>query len=241
MARYRDSKPPLEIMRSIGAGASSTGAHGAERGQSAESEGENGAMMEDAGHPLWWGAGMPVVLRLPRGVAALLMVGLLLLIVLAYWVGYMQGRGSSETSSGEATTMRAKAPPLRSHLPNDRETQAIGGKDVTRQTLGMPRAQQTREPGLNYLFLARYRKENAQGLARWMAAHGEQTVVVPSARHDLYQVIALRGFTSEQFAAGKFHEYEDHMRQLGRQWRASNGGEGDDLGSMYWKRYNGED
>lgn len=229
MARRRDVQTPLEIMRQNAPGPAVE------------------APQEYAPRLGWadqlkevWDAGVPVVLRVPRGVAIAACAGVLALMVLSYWVGY--SRGSSATAERLKVEYEQGGRPDR--VPD--ATARIVVPDTGRPSAEGMGAQEprpvSRDPrvvGLNYVVLAMYPRVEADRLAMFLAGRGVETVVVPTDNAELFHVVGLAGFTTEQYRAGEHREYERRMKQLGRDWRAFNDNKGLDLSDMYWKLFTG--
>lgn len=238
MARRRGNRAPYEIMGTVTRGAASAPVDEPEVSYEREypSERRSG---------IWWGAwqgaSVPVILRVPRGFAVLGAFGVLGLIVLAYWVGYSRGSNAAAIGPdgsqvvlrddrvprvGRVIEMRSSAAGAGTHDASD----VAGGGAVTD---GDPR-----RIGLNYLILARFPRilhDEAVRLSRFLEEAGVETAVVSSDTGELFHVVGLRGFTTEEYRAGRHHGYMDQMRRLGRQWKSHNNGKGSDLSDMWWK------
>src|SRR5690606_37360841 len=154
----------------------------------------------------WWDAGVPVVLRLPRGFAVLVGVAILGLVFLAYWVGYSRGAAAERAAYEEEQTQLRITGRLPSGVGRVVEVpvEGEGGRvnDGRSDATTRPGGGDPRRPGFNYLILARFPHEEAGRLARFLAERGVETAVIPSDTAGLSHVVALRGFTSEQYSAG---------------------------------------
>jgi type II secretory pathway pseudopilin PulG len=238
MARRRDSMAPYEIMGTRGGNGSPAPASD----EPIEPRRHWTQSVRDL-----WDAGVPVVVRVPRGFAVLICVGVLALMVLAYWVGFTRGQAALRHAHAEQIAALDRAAgriPGAGRLvevPTPDLTagpQGDGGRAVEAQdrasAVGDPR-----QPGLNYLILARYPREEADRLARFLAGRGVETAVIPTDNARFFHVVGLRGFTTDQYRAGVQAAYERQMRQLGRDWQASNAGRGHNLSDMYWRLYTG--
>jgi len=237
MARRRDSIPPFEIMgpsarepRSLRR-AGTPGSAGTPAG-GAEPQDTGSVDRPEAGGP-WTGPGSVLVLRVPRGLAVVAVVAVVLLVVGAYWVGVARGARAERLAIEarlEAQSQTALRPPPTAAGPD----RAAPGPGEPAETAGDPRV-----PGRNYLVLARYPREEARRLAGFLADQGVEAIVVPGHNEGFFHVIATRGFTADQLGGEAYAAYRQRLRQIGRAWKAANDGRGDDLGTMYAQRYDG--
>lgn len=238
-ARRRDNTPPYEIMGNRPSAPQASGRGPRPGGRPGLGAGISGFIesIKDAWRD---GANEPMTLRVPRGVAVAMLVGLLGLLILAYWVGHSRGWSAADQS------VRAEyAPALvdEGRLPPERPGSGPGGL-VNRPGTGsaavsapVQRAD-PRVPGSNYLILALYPEEEAQRLKAFLAQKQVDVLVGPRNNKGLCQVIALNGFTREQMRDTDAAErFLTKMRALGREWKAANDGRGDDLSSMYYGKY----
>ena len=194
-------------------------------------------------------ANEPITLRVPRGMALALMGWLLALLVLAYWVGYSRGGSAAEqrvTEMYQPSGSEGDRTP-----PGDRPGAGSGGgSTATGATVrgsasgagqgGSPATQtpsDPRKPGLNYLILATYPEDLAYQLQAFMTDQGVEVMVGLRNNKGLCQVIALRGFTSAEYKAGLAETYRTEMLAHGRAWKAASQGQGDDLNTMYYDKY----
>jgi hypothetical protein len=229
----RDYTPPYEIMRSRGA-ASGSGAP-SESGSPEPAVTEKESIPRPPGRAPWWvGSASPLVLRIPRGIAILSIAGLLLVIVVAYWVGSIRGAsaatpGPVETGLGERT-----GPNGFFVSPED---------DYAGPEVGVPEDDLTverREPGLNYMQLITSTREDCEKLARFFGARGVAIQLVPVHNKGLWVAYAVkRGYRSDEMGSESQQLYEQMLRSLGRQWKQSNSGRGTDLSTMIFNRYDG--
>ncbi|MFA9477032.1 hypothetical protein ACERK3_01870 [Phycisphaerales bacterium AB-hyl4] len=208
----------------------------------------------------WWaslGAGSPVVLRVPRGLAVVLVVALVGLLMLSYWVGHSRGTSAGVTAAEEAWPVEdsgIRAAPVRrggNGGAGGATAGVSGAAEVSSGASGEPSAGgggqaaavsgDPREPGRNYFVLAFYPPDAARVLADWLAAeHGVATVLESVQNRRELEVIAVdRGFHREDLSSEERREYERELRAIGRAWQRHNRGRGDALESMYPKRYNG--
>lgn len=234
----RDYRPPYEIMRSRDTAAGNGGR--AQTGDEitptssgvTESESRSAAPSRQA--PWWVGSSSPLVLRVPRGVAAFTLAGLLLLIVIAYGVGTIRGAAGAP-SEPIASGMGQRTGPNGLFLSPD--------DDYAGPEVAVPEADlvvERREPGLNYMQLITSTWEDCEALARFFGAGGVAIQLVPVHNKELWVAFAVkRGYRSDEMGSESQLRYEQMLRSLGRQWKQSDTGRGTDLSTMFFKRYNG--
>jgi hypothetical protein len=233
-ARRRDSTPPYEIMGSRPTTPQASGRGPRPGLRQGTGIGGFFQSMADAWRS---GASEPLTLRVPRGMAVSLLVGLLGLLVLAYWVGHSRGSSAAEkdvrAQYEPALTDDGRVPPDRSGQP--------GASDAGRQagTTYQPDEADQRVPGNNYLILALYPPQEARRLRAFLTERQVEVMVGPRNNKGLCQVIVLdKGFTPEEYGNERIREpFRNKYLALGRQWQAANDGRGDDLSTMYFQKY----
>lgn len=181
----------------------------------------------------WWRRwNRPVVLRLPRAYALLLAAGVLLVVVLAYWVGNV--RGYNRLIAEE----NANAGPGLINLAGvDQGGLAVAAADAGSPAAAVPARRDPREPGLNYLIVARYPLEEAQRLIAFLKTQGVEAIGVPSQNRVLYHVVALPGFDGSEISEGAGARFREEMLRVGQRWKAHNNNKGDDLATMYFRKH----
>ncbi len=195
-----------------------------------------GGMSSDRLGQWWRQANSPVLMRVPRGYLVLAGAALLLLLGLAYWVGGARGysRAIADMEAGSAPHVMVR-PGEGSPPP----TQGVTPR-VTDGSPGAPR-RDPRVAGKNYLIVATYPLAEAERLIAFLKDRQIDAIGVPvDAGRDRCRVIVLRGFDGSEVrdtAESPGTKFKDEMRRIGRQWKAHNGGRGDDLASMYFSRY----
>jgi hypothetical protein len=229
----RDQTPPYEIMRSRG-GASNAAAPG-DGGSVEPLVSEEESIPRPPGRAPWWvGSASPLVLRLPRGVAVLSVAGLLLLIVLAYWVGAMRGAAGAEPQQVDLGLGQRTGPDGFFVTPDDGYEGPV--VEVPEDALTVER----REPGLNYMQLMTSSREDCEKLARFFGSRGVAIQLVPVNNKELWVAFAVkRGYRSDEMGSESRQRYEQMLRSLGRQWKQHNSGRGTDLSTMIFNRYDG--
>jgi hypothetical protein len=161
--------------------------------------------------------------------------GGVLLLVLAYWVGFSRG-GSAATQRVRAEYEPALVEPGR--VPPTRNGLESGSGGQKPSSTGFDGYGDPRLPGRNYMVLALYPKEEAKRLQRFLAEREVDVMVGPRNNKGLCQVVALNGFTREQMRDTDAEErFRNRLLGLGRDWKASNRNKGDDLSSMYYSKY----
>lgn len=242
MARRRGGTP-FDIMRNNGVrGGASSPPEGAF--EPADSLPEPRAAWSENLRDLW-DAGVPVVLRVPRGVAIMACVSVLGLLVLAYWAGYSQGSSAteerlrSEWAEGGRPDRIPGMPSATATLVVPDTANPGGSEPAAGDQPAVRVARDPRQVGLNYLILAMYPRMEAERLGAFLDGRGVETIVIPTDNGRSFEVVGLVGFTSEQRRAGEHREYERRMRQLGRDWHAFNNFKGLNLSDMYWRLFTG--
>ncbi len=230
----RDQTPPYEIMRSRGGPAGGSTPVG-EVDSETPAVNERESIPRPPGRAPWWvGSASPLVLRVPRGLAVLSVLGLLLVLVVAYWVGSMRGAASAKPEVVEAGLGQRVGPDGFFISPED---DYKGPEvDVPEDALTVER----REPGLNYMQLITSTKADCEKLARFFGARGVAIQLVPVHNKGLWVAFAVkRGYRSDEMGSESQVRYEQMLRSLGRQWKQSNSGRGSDLSTMIFNRYDG--
>lgn len=230
----RDYTPPYEIMRSRG-GASGGSTPGGVSEDSSSIAPETVGIPRPVRRAPWWvGSASPLVLRVPRGVAVLSVAGLLMVIVVAYWVGSIRGAAGVQSDHAEQGLGERSGP--NGFFISPDEDYAGPEVAVPEEDLTVER----REPGLNYMQLITSTREDCERLARFFGARGVAIQLVPVHNKGLWVAYAIkRGYRSDEMGSESQLRYEQMLRSLGRQWKQSNGGRGTDLSTMIFNRYDG--
>ena len=229
----RDQTPPYEIMRSRG-GVSGSGASApSDAGSTEAPASEEDRIPGPPGRAPWWvGSASPLVLRVPRGVAILSIVGLLLLIVVSYAVGSIRGAASARPEAIDAGMGERAGPDGFFVTPDD----GYSGPEVEVPEDAL--AVERREPGLNYMQLITSTREDCENVARFFGARGVAIQLVPVHNRGLWVAYAVkRGYRADELGSESQQRYEDLLKSLGRDYKRNNGGT--DLSTMIFKRYDG--
>lgn len=227
----RDQTPPYEIMRSSARppSAPEAGTHPTEPDPPAASPATptNKA-------PWWVGSSAPLVLRVPRGLAVLIVAGVLVLIILAYGVGSIRGAAGARPQALESGIGERPGP------SGWFESDSAGYDGPVVEVPEVAFDAERREPGLNYIRLIQSTPEDCQALAAFFGARGVaiQLVNVNNGRSSIAYAVK-RGYRADELGSESCDLYEKQLRTLGRQWKAHNGGRGTDLATMYFERYDG--
>jgi hypothetical protein len=199
-----------------------------------------------ASSDLWSRAQLPMVLRVPRGVLAILIVGAVGLLVLAYLVGYSRGEAAAvaalqvEPGPLGPGNVTLRQPP---HGGDHGALDASG--DPAPQQVVVPRVDlqanplgiDTRESGLNYHYLALYDRDTAERLIQFLQTNGVESCAVSVQNGRLFQVIDLQGVAADRIGdLGR--QRKDRLTQLGRLWKQQNNGPSD-LSDAYLRKYSG--
>ncbi|MFW5682728.1 MAG: hypothetical protein ACOC1G_06955 [Phycisphaeraceae bacterium] len=246
MARRKDHLPPFEIM-----GSTPPRRPWHERGRGAEEESEprtreSASPVRSDGVPpgqwLQWlsHAGPPLVLRVPRGLAISVVLGVLGLLVVAYWVGYERGE-SAATPQYETQDRSDRIPAVirrdAGEGSNNGPTTSTAGNPDGVASLDAGGAVDPRTPGHNYMVMARRNRRDAQRLAQFVMDQGVETILVPL-RDDMFLIVATeRGF--ESVRSEEAQAYRNRLREIGRAWKRHNQGRGSELEDMYFARHDG--
>lgn len=222
----RDYTPPYEIMR---------GSSNAPQGDASDSTASSQHATDPPSTPTakapWWvGSSSPIVLRLPKGLAVLAVVGLLLLIVVAYSVGSARGAASAKPELVQAIGERTG--PAGWFEAEDDAYEGPVERPPEKVILD-----ERREPGLWYLRLMTSTPEDCRRLAEFMHSRGVaiQLVMRDNGRSVAYAID--RGYRTDEKDSEAAQHYLGWMRQRGREWKLRNGGRGDDLSSMFYAQY----
>ncbi|MGB0766649.1 MAG: hypothetical protein ACPGYV_02945 [Phycisphaeraceae bacterium] len=223
----RDQTPPYEIMRTRPGESSEEAVSETPRRRSTDPP---AGVSRRA--PWWVGSSAPLVLRLPRGMAVLAVGGLLLLIAVAYGVGTVRGAAGSQPASEPGGMGERTGPDGYFVSPED----DYDGPEVAVPV--DPLVVERREPGLNYMQLITSTREDCERLATFFGARGVAIQLVPVHNKGLWVAYAVkRGYRADELDSESCKRYEQQLRALGRQWKAS--GKGADLSTMIFKRYDG--
>ena len=189
--------------------------------------------------------GVPVVV----GLAVVVLAGLLLVMVLAYWVGSARGRGAAEAAYearqgagvgvpgprgvGDISISRPQDPPAVAPGPGQVAGDPAGGQVVE------PTYAEQRERGLNYFRLVATSREEGEEIAQFMASAriDIQLVLIDNDRSCIVYAVE-RGFRSDELNSDARRQHESHLRALGNQWRELGSGHSN-FNTMIPERYQG--
>ncbi|MFI4859321.1 MAG: hypothetical protein ACIAXF_01430 [Phycisphaerales bacterium JB063] len=241
MARRSDI-PPYEIMRQRAADKAA-----AASGPAAASDPPTPV---GAGPSPWWvGATVPIVLRIPRGLAVLSILGLLLLVMLAYWVGTARGRSAAQQqiAQGNPDAAVLAGPRGVGRVSITSEQDAVDGPGASQAGDGGPSPQQVvqttfeerRERGLNYFRLVKTSREEGEQIAAFMAqAQIDIQLVLEDNERSCVVYAVERGFRGDELNSDARRQHESHLRALGNQWKQLGSGHSN-FGTMIPERYSG--
>ncbi|MEM9253115.1 MAG: hypothetical protein AAGB29_12265 [Planctomycetota bacterium] len=218
----RNSIPPYEIMgrRPAEPGGEGEPEAGPAPVQSSAEAGEPGRMVG--------GLSEPVVLRVPRGLAVVAIVGVLGLIVIGYAVGQRRGY-----SAGEAAA-RAQAQEEVNEIRRMTGRPAIPGGTVDVDAA----TSDPRRRGLRYYVVSHEPPAEAERLIAFLDRFGVDAAAVASDNPRFVKVIAAQGFSSGELRSATGRDYEQALRRIGRAWQDANDG-GKDLSDLYAELYEG--
>ncbi|MCC6682413.1 MAG: hypothetical protein IT445_16055 [Phycisphaeraceae bacterium] len=241
MAPRKTDIPPYEIMRPGGREAMRQPNH-AWRSPRPREQAEEGGKFSLSD---WLTGGEPVSLRLPKGMALLIVAGLLLLIMIAYWVGQSRGRAAADSRYQKqmqaVQDYRSSAAPLVVD-PTAADSDGAGAGASSRAPSGgggaaVTRTTDPRQKGLNYPILVYCTLPEAKRLGAFLAQGGVDTFIISGKNEELYHLVGLHGLRGDGGFRAAREEYETKLKRLGREWKAQNGGRGEDLSSIWWDKY----
>lgn len=225
----RDQTPPYEIMRSTSRASTSSPAEPAPAVPEPEPAIPTPTPKPSNRAPWWVGSSSPLVLRVPRGLAILSVIGLLLLIVIAYWVGAVRGAAAVEPTDVLGGIGDRLGP--QGWYEADRAVYSGPEVKPPEEVLFEDR----REPGMWYLRLMSSKDvEDCRKLAEFMRSRGVaiQIVISDNGRSVAYAID--RAYRTDEKDQPPAQHYLGWMKQRGREWKLHNGGRGDDLSTMYY-------
>ncbi len=193
-------------------------------------------------------AGEPVFIRLPRGYLVLVALAVLVLIVLAYWVGHSRGHRAGVASMTPADPVEPLLAQENPAPPPDFLAVNPGGSGqgpgpagastnpASRRGAAAGAGTDPRREGMNYFVLAHYPRSEAQRLSDFLGRGGVETFIAASHNAGLFQVLALEGFSRDEIKSERRTRLEQRLRQLGREWKEQHKGAGD-LSDLFLSRY----
>jgi hypothetical protein len=200
-----------------------------------------GAASQGTGRGLWqWAmsSAAPLVLRVPRGLAALAVAAVLGLIVLAYWVGYVQGHGAAEAQFrdglAEQQQRGQQRPPGEfagmgegiGQNPGQRDAGENGAQPGNSAGPNRTRPGDPRQPGLNYFIIATWPPQSARQLASFYEGQGVDIYLqqLDNGRVEAWAV--EQGFQGPNEASERFGR---KLKSIGRQFADQTNWQVDDL------------
>ena len=181
-------------------------------------------------------------IRLPLGYIFVACAAVILLLVIAYSVGYARGNNASKaekagflnnsnsTESTESTTSNntTTSPPMDNQAAsttshnNANPDLSKGNRNLSNPTPTTDRTTDTRRKGLNYIFVERFSPEEADQVADYLAGQGIDAMVLP-ANNRLRQVVLRQGF--EGWSSNRQGQaLLAKIKALGREWKSQHGG-----------------
>jgi hypothetical protein len=183
--------------------------------------------------PWWVGSSAPLVLRIPRGLALLAVVGVLGVIVLAYLVGSARGAASAEPNPEDRSLGERSGPD--GYFVTSEDGYEGSEVDVPKDPLTAER----REPGLNYMRLIQDDEAYCRELAEFFGKRevALQLVLVNNGRSCIAYAVK-RGYRGDELDSESCKRYRQQLLSIGQQWKIHNGNRGTDLSTMYFELYN---
>jgi len=190
--------------------------------------------------------------RIPVGYIAIGVAVVAIVVVGAYVAGYKKREALAEAERrAEAERQLEQTPDPLVTLSQQSGTaiDPVAPRSETRRTEPAParpsgprlhvvdsRADDPRQPGLNYLVVATLPEDEARRAAEFLVSRGLEIALVSvnnrSARHE---VVVLQGLTREQFRQAQGTRLEQLVGQLGREYRRDH--RGIEFYDVYWKKY----
>lgn len=207
--------------------------------------------------PWWVSATAPLVIRLPKGIALLVVAGLILLLIAAYGIGYTQGKSAGAVGQPDGDRQIENLNMFSRGVPSPLVPDQSG--DGRPDQIDQQRAQDTaeamlagrltshgrsdpRKVGLNYMRLALYPDDEALRLAKFLAEHGVETVFDKVDNGRFVVTAVNQGFVGGDggnLSSEDRNAYESQLRSLGRAWKRHNNNRGDDLHTMLFVKHKG--
>ena len=206
------SPPASSATTATGQGAAKAGTAAAVSDVTGGHTGTSPALAEGAATPPrgFWpgmgGAGQPVVLRLPRGYAVILVVGVFALIVLSYLAGHSRGmRQGIETTRDRYESILAAAPQQ--------------DPFATPLIVEPGSAEDPRTEGYAYYrLIANHTEAVALSLVRFTRRHEVETFATVS-NNGRFNVWAARAFDEDERGRLERESFLETLHSLGRAWR----------------------
>jgi len=158
--------------------------------------------------------------RLPVGLLAVAAAGVLIVVLLIWWIGCSTS-STGDTAATEATTT---SDATGSGQPPGHVIDPLVTPPRPEPTPGAgPAEQEPRQDGKWYFVLAETRPEGARRLAVYCREQGLDAVVISGHNTRLERVIALPGLDSASTTTDAYRSLDVRIRDVGRRWKASGG------------------
>jgi hypothetical protein len=158
-------------------------------------------------------------LRLPIGLVIAGVIVVLVVVVLAWSIGFSVGSDGTEAGQGKAAgdEVRSMEPP----------GPIIDPLDPSMALIDVPAPDdpviEPRTVGKWYFVLAETRPEGARRLAAFCKAQGLAAAAVPGHNTRLERVIALHGLDTASTTTAAYRLLDDRIRAVGRRWKVQGG------------------
>lgn len=203
-------------------------------------------------------------IQIPAGWAFFALAFLLLALILGYFAGYTkrgleyrrqaERQAALDTPSNNQGVIRDPLadPDFRSGIATGSNPPAVG-RDLTPPNSGGTRSgandgsgaiileagdPDPREPGLNYMVVARLPPDFATKAARYLTARGVPALRLAPDNKNWCKVVALTGFDAEALRGQEAEKLRDRVLTIGRDFKSIERG-GDDFSSMYPEKFTG--
>ncbi|MFG0328382.1 MAG: hypothetical protein ACF8PN_00655 [Phycisphaerales bacterium] len=195
------------------------------------------------------------ILRVPMGYLFVAGGVLVIVLLVAYSIGYQRGRAAVEEMDAFGGGTGDELPIVDPTLPDPSNTTAtpgVGGEEsrrpATEERREPPRStprnsaqrqpgmyDDTRQAGLNYIIVTRLAREEAEEVAQFLQQNGVDAMLI--ADNNAWLVIARQGFESF-YSNPEAQRLRERLITLGREWKRQHGGSRD-FSDLYGRKYTG--
>jgi len=180
-------------------------------------------------------------IRLPLGYVFVAVMAMILLLIVAYSVGFARGHAALKSPENAEKATDSRSSGTRNNVnqasvadpanvsENPSPPSKVNSDRSTTNALTNPRALapartvDTRVPGLNYIIVERFSLQEADLVADFLAGHGIDVMVLPANNRNLREVIVRQGYNGWlSNAAGQ--QMFSRIKDLGREWRSRQNG-----------------
>lgn len=176
-------------------------------------------------------------IRLPMGYVFVAVMAMIVLLIVAYSIGFARGHAALKSAKNTARTTdssptgtknnanRASIAGPANQFENPSQLGSANSDRSTTNTRINPgttvpaRTDDTRVPGLNYIIVERFAPQEADLVADFLAGYGIDVIVLPANNRNLREVIVRQGYNGWlSNTAGQ--QMFSRIKDLGREWRS---------------------